>query len=658
MKKISSWSPGAWFLAAFFSITLAAPVPAAGGVDVATISFDELERGQKGHGLTVFAGHESERFEVEVLGIQRANDVAGLDYLMVRLSGHGLEKTGVAGGMSGSPVYFEGRLAGAVAFTYNFASEPIAGITPIAAMRAIPGRGVFGPRTGTLAARPRAGAGEVAAAEAVAGEGTVPRAIRPSFLPRVQLVDLFDDQVRTEALDQALAWLGRSSGGPGRAAVTFTASGFGADARRLLEGRLGPLAPSLGQRAFSAGSSGGGAAAGGGKAEQIRPGDSVAMVMLRGDISMAAVGTLTDRTEDQLLAFGHTIFGGSGGIGPVRFPLATAEVVTVMPGLMESFKIANVGQLAGCFVEDRGAGSRGILGDAAMYGATCPMTPFELKIHPADGGAVDTFKLEVASEPWFRGLYLALATIGGIAAAGRDQGAQSVELETTYFLRGGHAPVRARHSFAGGQAAIEAALQVMEYATYFAFNDYEVVDLEKVEVELWLREDERRTQVVAAWPDRRKVAPGELLGLQVELEDYRGQRRRQRVEFPIPANVAGRFYLMVGDGRSADTVYAQVEKKVPDNLEQGLEQLRQQRSSRDLYVIGIEAGPGLTIDGRAMPDLPPSLRSLYGPKAGTVLAWRIAGEKVVELDRSADGMVRIDLEVERPLGRQNAPQGK
>ena len=651
MKKISSWSPGAWFLAAFFSITLPAPVPAAGGVEVATISFDELERGQKGHGLTVFAGHQSERFEVEVLGIQRANDVAGLDYLMVRLSGHGLEKTGVAGGMSGSPVYFEGRLAGAVAFTYNFASEPIAGITPIGAMRAIPGRGVFGPRTGTLAARPRAGAGEGAAGEAA------PRAVRPSFLPRVQLVDLFDDEVRTEALDQALAWLGRSSTGPGRAAVAFTASGFGADARRLLEGRLGPLAPSLGQWA-SSGSAGGGSATDGGKAEQIRPGDSVAMVMLRGDISMAAVGTLTDRTGDQLLAFGHTIFGGSGGIGPVRFPLATAEVVTVMPGLMESFKIANVGQLAGCFVEDRGAGSRGILGDAAMYGATCPMTPFELKIHPADGGAVDTFKLEVASEPWFRGLYLALGTIGGIAAAGRDQGAQSVELEATYYLRGGHAPVRARHSFAGGQAAVEAALQVMEYASYFAFNDYEVVDLEKVEVELWLREDERRTQVVAAWPDRRKVAPGEVLGMQVEFEDYRGQRRRQRVEFPIPANVAGRFYLMIGDGRSADTAYAQLEKIVPGSLEEGLEQLRRQRSSRDLHIFGLEAGPGLAIAGRPMPDLPPSLRSLYGPGAGTALAWRIAGEKVVELDRPAEGMVRIDLEVERPRGRQNAPQGK
>lgn len=650
MKKTSSLSsPAVLVLALFFSAALPATSAAAGGVESATISFEELTRGQKGHGLTVFAGHESERFEVEVLGIQRANDVAGLDYLMVRLSGHGLEKTGVAGGMSGSPVYFDGRLAGAVAFTYNFASEPVAGITPIGAMRAIPGRGVFGPRTGTLAPQHHVVAGETS---------TVPRAVRPSFLPRVRLEDLFDDRVRSEALDEALAFLGRGSSGPGRTAVAFTASGFGADARRLLEGRLGPLAPSLSQGAVGVGSSGGGTATAGNSKAELQPGDSVAMVMLRGDISMAAVGTLTDRTGDQLLAFGHTIFGGSGGIGPVRFPLATAEVVTVMPGLMESFKIANVGHLAGCFVEDRGAGSRGIVGDAALYGSTCPMTPLTLKIHPADGGEVDTFRLEVASEPWFRGLYLALATVGGIAAAGRDQGAQSVELEATYHLRGGHAPVRARHSFAGGQAAVDAALQVMEYASYFAFNEYEVVDLERVEVELWLREDERRTRVLAAWPDRRKVAPGELLGLQVELEDYRGQRRRQRVEFPIPANVAGRFYLMIGDGRSTDTAYAQLEKIVPGSLAQGLEQLRRQRSSRDLHIFGLEAGPGLSIDGRPMPDLPPSLRSLYGPGAGTALAWRIAGEKVVELDRPAEGMVRIDLEVERPRGRQNVPQGK
>lgn len=650
MRIFSVLSPAAGVLALLFAALLpATPTSAAGGIESAAISFDELERGQKGYGQTVFAGRKSERFEVEVLGIQRANDVAGLDYLMVRLSGQGLEKTGVAGGMSGSPVYFDGRLAGAVAFTYNFASEPIAGITPIGAMRAIPYAHVFGPKAGLAAP------GSGARAESRA---TLPRARRPSFLPRVGLADLFDDRVHTETLDAALAWLGRSSAGPGRAAVAFTAAGFGADARRRLEGRLGPLAPSLGTRSVGLGNVGGAintAAPGEG---ELRPGDSVALVMLRGDVSMAAVGTITDRTDEQLLAFGHTIFGGSGGIGPVRFPLATAEVVTVMPGLMESFKIANVGQLAGCFVEDRGAGSRGIVMDAAQFADVCPMTPFELKIHPADGGAVDTYRLEVASEPWFRGLYLALGTIGGIASSGRDQGSQSVELTATFHLRGGWAPVRARHSFAGGQAAVEAALQVMEYASYFAFNEFEVVDLERVEVELWLREDERRTQVVAAWPDRRKVEPGEALGLWVELEDYRGQRRRQRVEFPIPANVAGRFYLMIGDGRSTDTAYAQLEKIEPASLAQGLEQLRRQRSSRDLHIFGIEAGPGLTVGGRPMPDLPPSLRSLYGPGAGTPLAWRIAGEKVVELDRPAEGMVRIDLEVERPRGRQNAAQGK
>lgn len=602
-------------------VCLAAPAAPVEGVP--TISFEQLTRGQKGYGFTVFAGSEPERFEVEVLGIKHAQDVAGVDHLITKLSGHGLEKSGVAGGMSGSPVYFDGKLAGAVAFTYNFASEPIAGITPIGAMRELPfDRGASGLLTVVAPQR------------------------RPVGLAPVGLADLLDDDPGRAAFEQMLQLLSPAAGG-GRSAVTFASSGLNGEIRRLLEGRLGPLAPSApsvaasGSRAAASGG-GGSSATGGGSARPVKAGDSVALVMVRGDLDLSAVGTVTDRIGDRVLVFGHQIFGGSGGLGPMRFPMAEAEVVTVMPGVEESFKIANVGAPIGSFLEDRGVGS------VAMAGPVWPMVPVTVKVRPTDGAPERTFQTEVAGDRLFRGFLIVLSTVGAVAGVGHDQGSQSVDVDFCFRLAKVD-DLCGQYSYAGGQAVVDAAFQLMEYSTFFAFNDFEEVTIDAVEVEVDLRED-RRSTLVAAWPDRRTVAPGEKLGLWLEIEDYQGGRRRERLEYSIPRDVAGRFYLMIGDGQTVDRTYAQLEKPQAKSLRHGLELLREKRSSRQLHLFGLERGAGITLGGRALPELPGSQRTLFGAAAEATLPWRIVGEKVIELDNVATGMVRIDLEVERPLG--------
>lgn len=598
----------------------AAPPAAEAYAAVPTIEFDQLTRGQKGYGFTVFAGSEPERFEVEVLGIKRAQDIAGVDHLITRLSGHGLEKSGVAGGMSGSPVYFDGKLAGAVAFTYNFASEPIAGITPIGAMRELPfEKGASGLLPITAPQR------------------------RPVALAPVTLADLLDDDPGRKAFDQMLDLLAPAGGG-GRSAVTFASSGLPSEIRRMLESRLGPLAPSAppaGSRQVKGG--GGGAdPAGGVPARPVEAGDSVALVMVRGDLDLSAVGTVTDRIGDRVLVFGHQIFGGTGGLGPMRFPMAEAEVVTVMPGLEESFKIANVGAPIGSFLEDRGVGS------VAISGPVWPMVPVAIKVRPTDGAPERTFHTEVAGDRLFRGFLIVMSTVGAVAGVGHDQGAQSVDVDFCFRLAKVD-DLCGQYSYAGGQAVVDAAFQLMEYSTFFAFNDFEEVTIDSVEIEFNLRE-ERRSTLVAAWPDRRKVAPGDKLGLWLEIEDYQGGRRRERLEYSIPRDVAGRFYLMIGDGQTVDRTYAQLEKPQAKSLRHGLELLREKRSSRELHLFGLERGAGITLGGRALPELPGSQRTLFGAAAEASLPWRIVGEKVVKLDNVATGMVRIDLEVQRPLG--------
>lgn len=621
------------------------------GEALPTISASELMRGQKGYGLSVFAGTEPERFEVEVLGVMR-NSRPEMSYILARLTGQDLERSGVAAGMSGSPVYIDGRLAGAVAFSWLFGLDAIAGITPIDAMRQLSNL----PDAELPRASPRSFGTRSFGTRSFGGRsfGKTPD---PSGL-EVSFEDLVKREFATDQLDaelRRLAWTPPGAAGAATA-MHWTASGFGATAFALLEQSFPGLTGSglTGSGLTGSGLTGTGspapatAAAGmlaGGQAEiesgELVPGSAVAALMVQGDLSLAGHGTVTDRHGDEILAFGHPMFA----LGPVDLPLATSEVVTVLSSAINSFKLSNAGAVIGSFDQDRQAGVRGRLGRIA------PTTPLRVEL---GGLAQHEYHMRVANIPQMRPVLIAVSALGALDSGSYSGGSQGLDLYAEFTLPD-YQNLVLRQSFDGEQAGMQSILYLLNFALYLENTTLAQVDIAAVDVELDQVDRPRSAALVAAHPERRRVAPGATVPVILELQAFRGERYRERFDVEIPEHAGdGRYVVILGDGTSMDAVRLAVEQSAPQSIEQVLSFLGSLHSRRQLQAFGLASGSGLALAGEALPDLPDSMRSVFNAAATPAqvpLNLTIVHEQLTTLERPIDGVARIDFQVERSVAR-------
>lgn len=557
----------------------------------------EVRPGLTGHGLSVFAGTEPRRFEVEVVGVlERA--APGTSYILARLAGEGLERTGVIAGMSGSPVYFDGRLAGAVAFAFPFAKEALAGITPVGSMRAIP-----------------------------AGLG-VAAGLASGAKPPVALAELAAQRWPADLLERSLAPLAAAAAGPepGRPGILWAAAGWPAGTR----GRLAAAGLA------TAGLSGSGAASA--AIPPIAPGSAAAALLVDGDFQLAATGTVTERDGDALLAFGHPLFG----LGPVSLPLAGAEVIAVVPSQSVSFKLANVGPVAGAWTVDHAAGVRGQVGIAAAQ------LPVSVEVRPGDGAAAVPLALRVAEHPLFTPGLTALGLLGALDLAGAAV-AQSVDLDLLFRLAEGP-PLALRQSFDGPGAGSDALLWQLALHSYLALNPLAPVRVVALEVRARPFAEPRGATVIAAHPERTVVRPGERLGIDVVLAPHRRPVERQRLELSLPDGLPpGRYPLWIGDGVSIDALRLAVEPADPLTFAAARELLAGLASRDELAALLALPARGVAAPGETLPRLPGTIQSLRGPVAGRgdekPLRAAVALHRREPAGRPLAGLVRIDLEV-------------
>jgi len=567
-----------------------------------TISVDEVRAGQKGYGLSVFSGSEPERFDVEVIGVMR-NLRPEQSYILARLTGHDLERSGVSAGMSGSPVFLDGKLAGAVAFSWPFSHDAIAGITPIDSMRGL------------------------SAAAGMAPVGPPP--------PPVELAALTSGHLPKDLLEKELKRLQPPLLEGAQSAVSWATSGFGELSQGFLHRALGSSMPS-GKAAPSPA----------GAAKDIAMGGAVAAVLVDGDLQLAAVGTVTDRYGDQVLAFGHPFLG----LGTVKVPMAKADVVTVLSSQYSSFKISNIGDVVGAFEQDRQVGIQGRIGQ------TAPMIPLSLRITGV-GTKPRDFKMRVAEVPQFTPMLLGSSLLGGLESTSYSAGAQGLDLQAHFKLKD-RGDLEVRQSFDGDNAGTEAATFILAVAGYLTNNPFEKVRFDSVSIELAQSPQPRSATLVGANAERTVVYPGERVGLNLDLVAWRGERFRRTLTVDLPQDLpAGRYSLVVGDGASIDATRLSLEPAAPVSLTQALRLLRSLHSRRDLIVLGVYAGPGLSVAGEVMPRLPGSVRSLWSAAASgsaAPLRTTIAQQVRREMDVPVDGLVKVDLEVRRrePVGAE------
>jgi hypothetical protein len=549
-----------------------------------------VERGQHGYGLSVFEGSGVERFEVEVVGVWQ-NVQPGTSFILGRLSGRGLEETGVIAGMSGSPVFIDGKLAGAVAFAWPFSDEAIAGITPIESMRRL-----LDIETGSEAP-----------ADVLAIE---PTALLPGGGSR-------------EALERSLARLRPASIAGGSSALEWTAAGFGRTSRELIENAVGGLAP--------AGTTGSSLAA------PLVPGAAVSALLIDGDLKLASTGTVTDRRGDSILAFGHPFLG----LGTLAVPMATAEVVTVISNLSNSFKVTNVGPVVGALEFDHAVGIRG------RVGGNAPLVPVRVRLR---GDGERLFRMRIADVELLTPTLLAVSTLGALDAATDAVGSRGLDLLADIDL-GEAGRLQIDQSFEGPSAAMDAAVHLFTLVSYLMQNDLEEVALESIDVEIVRHVEPRTLRLVGAHAARSVVRPGDSVTLNLDLVQFRGGRVRKAVPVTMPTNLpAGRYSLLVGDGASIDAARLSIEQAEPVSFAQALELLDSLSSRRDLVVIGVFGDPGLAVAGEVLPRLPASMRSLWGPApSGSARSLRlaIAQQQRLRLEVPVEGILRVDVEVER-----------
>ncbi len=544
-----------------------------------------VKPGQRGTCVTEWTGGVRREIPVVVMGTLDAGapDRKGV---LVRLEDESLAGTGVVAGMSGSPVYVDGKLLGAIALGYAWAREPLGVVTPFDTMHAIP-------VGGAAASAPGATLAQVAAAATGAGD---PAAVVPQLLSRR---DLPPQLLAVSGLD--------------------VPTGMAAD----LLARVGLQPVPAGSAPDAAGAP--------------EPGDMVAVQFVWGDASLAAAGTVTARDGDRVWAFGHPLFG----LGAVKLPAARARVLAILTSYQSPFKVFTVGKPFGTLVADRPAGVVAEVGEAA---AGVPVT---VRVRDVAGDVTRHFS--IAALPILQPLLVTFLTNACLTARGASAGEASVRLELTLRTGDGRA-VTVRQALRGADALARLSLFAGTAVSFLANSPFPHPAVSGVELVLDRDEEPRGAAILEAAPARTTVRAGERLAVDVRVQQHERPVEHRSVTITVPVSApAGPLDLIVADGASWSDYRLRAEAVVPADFADQLEQLARFESSTEL-VTALEARErGVAVDGVSQPGLPPSwsatLATGLGSRAVTRLTTAVLATERSSGDIPLEGAVRVQLTV-------------
>ena len=575
----------------------------------------EVRKGMKGYGLTVFEGTKIEKFDVEIVGVMH-NIGPGQNLILAQVDSPVVRRAGIIAGMSGSPVFIDGKVIGALAYAWQFAKEPIAGITPIEEMLKI-----------AQVVRP-AGASPA---------GAVPR------MTGLDLLQALANNKPEEAFDRLVKGMVarpvHTVGGATRIALPMSVSSFAPETIQ----RFAPYFESMGFQAVPAGTTTTSTTSRNAKTT-FAPGDPVGAVLLTGDFNVAASGTVTYIDDEHVYAFGHPFLD----MGEINFPMATSEVVGVLPSVASSFKFSNTGNIVGVLRQDRAAGIMGVLG------AKADMIPVEVSLDGA--GPAQTYRVNVVRHSYLSPLMLAMVTDSIVSNAQRAAGERTVLMESEIRLKG-FDPVRIREGFAGQQARQAIPQYLALVAGYLMSNEFRDADIESVKIHLRHDDDLRIARLMEAslvMPDKGRVSPGDTVKVRTVLKPFRGEAFVETFDVRIPDEQAvGAAYLLVGSGSVMNAIDFSLVPPDPRTLEQVLGVLQRLRPSTDLTVGLYSTGDGAVTSGVYLPNLPPSMRAVVVADTSNgvqaAVKYHPAGQSARPLGYIVDGALKIDIDVRPAL---------
>jgi hypothetical protein len=553
---------------------------------VPILPLDQVKAGMKGKGRSVFQGNRIEEFDVEIIGVLK-NVQPKKSIILARLKGGILEEAGVISGMSGSPVYVDGKLIGAVAYSLGtFVKEPIAGITPIGEMMAISEKRKKGPVFS-------------------------PQVPVKKHLTLDELFMLNKDFFLSKAVFHS----------EGRAlkplSIPLVFSGFSSYAFEQSRSFFSNLGFNPVMSAFS-----------GQSLETISPpdltlreGGPVAIQLVSGDLDMSAVGTVTYIDGSKVLAFGHPLYN----LGAVDYAMTKAKVITVVPSLMSSFKLAVSDSLVGKFTQDRSSGLLGELGKIPR------LVPVNIRIMDSDG-ELKEYKIKVVNDKILTPVLLNVAIGGIVTTEERAIGDLSLGLLGNIYLENGM-NIRLEDLFSGQfDASVVSLSSLLAGVVYFLTNnEFEELGIHRIDLNIQAFEEVKFSFLEKVWLSKYEASPGERIDVKIDYRTFRGESQREEGSIQVPNLPPGsEFQIIVADAASMAKIEMSQYKTatfVPRNLSQLVRMLSNLRKNNRIYIKVIASKPGIFLRGEEMSNLPPSMRSMFASP-------RAAASSPTELTRS------------------------
>jgi hypothetical protein len=539
---------------------------------------EDIRPGMKGVGRTVLKGTKIETFQAEVLGVLK-NTSPGRDLVICRLSGLNLEKTGVIAGMSGSPVYIDNKLVGAVAYAWPYGKEPIAGITPFSQMN------------GFVEAFERRDLVEQ-------GKPTRVGLRQPLVIDGKE----FDSVTVAQGFDEPRPVAGDLWMMPLR--TPLSAAGFTRHSLKLLHERCGPfgLVPMQG-----------GAVPARIAAEErdapLEPGSPLAVSLIRGDFDLSGIGTVTHVEGNRVYGWGHPFMS----LGSCEFPLLSAHIITVYPRQTVSFKMGAPLKPVGVINADVSTCIAGWLGRKA------DMLPMRMTVGLTAESTAHTFNVEIARQNTLLPMLVFTALANSVDMEGELPDEMTAELQARVEVEG-HAPIVIKDTFSGfsGSRAPQALYsQVGAVVNILTRNSFKPVRIQRIDCQTRVQPGRRTAEIESVELATDTYEPGETIKATVFLRPYKGVRQRVPVSLPLPADLPeGPYVATICD----DLLNARLALRDnptltnPANLDRVFEAVRVQTSvKRTNLVMRVPVSDaGVALGDRTLPHLPPSMVQILG----------------------------------------------
>ena len=602
---------------------------AAQAIDIMPIA--EIKPGMKGYGLTVFSGTDIDTFDIEVVEILEKFEPQ-MDLILIQLHGDRVQHTGVVSGMSGSPIYIDDRLIGALSYSLMiFAKDPLAGVTPIEQMIKI---------KDTESYRHQ----ELKTADADASNIMRLALMSDSDALQARLINIIRQRLHLRSDASTIVPL----------PLPLTISGTEPSVLSTLK----PIFNQMGFLALSGGSTTSSPATT--HRSVLQAGSAVSGVIMSGDMTVSATGTVTLVDENLILAFGHPFLN----IGPVDIPMAEAKILTTLSSELSSTKLSSVGNLVGNLKQDRQSGVLGILGD--------PIDMFPVDIsYKSTVTEEQHFHFELADDRSVSELIAILlpnAVWNSLQSARFSSGNYTLRVNGNISFNNDESikieNIYSTNSFeeiAGeGRDIGKAVLDIFVSLTPLLINEFEYPDIKSVTLNYEAVPGKQSTKIDRVWYDRQTVIPGEKLTIYVKLTDYHGDSRTVKKIIPIPKNLDSNLIMLcVGSGDYITRIEKQMgaDRFRPDSFDELIEILNKRRRNDHLYIQIKSVQLGALVEGEELQALPPSVLNLLSEprsaESSDKLYDKLLNEYQLPMESEIFGGMTVRLRVNKHKTFQN-----